>query len=43
MIQIIEIIGRAHQGVTKPFLCKGDDNILYYVKGTGSHAGHRSL
>jgi hypothetical protein len=43
MIQIIEIIGRAHQGVTKPFLCKCDDDYFYYVKGTGSHAGHRSL
>lgn len=43
MIQIIEILGRAKHGVTKPFLCKGEDDQLYYVKGTGSHAGHRSL
>jgi len=43
MIQIIEILGRAEQGVTQPFLCKADDDQLYYVKGIGSHAGHRSL
>lgn len=43
MIQIIEILNRANQGVTKPFLCKGEDDQFYYVKGTGSHAGHRSL
>lgn len=43
MIQIVEIINRANQGVTRPFLCKGDDDLLYYVKGIGSHAGHRSL
>lgn len=43
MIQIIEILTRATQGVTKPFLCKAEDEQLYYVKGMGSHAGHRSL
>lgn len=43
MIQIIEILTRATQGVTKPFLCKAENDQLYYVKGMGSHAGHRSL
>ena len=43
MIQIIAIIKRATQGVTLPFLCKADDENFYYVKGMGSHAGHRSL
>jgi hypothetical protein len=33
MIQIIEIIKKADQGFCKPFLCKGDDGYLYYVKG----------
>jgi hypothetical protein len=33
MIQIIEIIKKAEQGFCKPFLCKGDDGYLYYVKG----------
>lgn len=43
MIQIIEILSRAKQGVTRPFLCKANDEKFYYVKGIGSHAGHRSL
>jgi hypothetical protein len=33
MIQIIEIIKKADQGHCKPFLCRGDDGHLYYVKG----------
>ena len=33
MIQIIEIIKKADQGFCKPFLCKGNDGYLYYVKG----------
>jgi hypothetical protein len=40
-IQIIEIIGRASQGVTKPFICRGEDDEIYFVKGFG--AGRRSL
>jgi len=43
MIQVTEILGRANQGVTRPFLCKANDEQYYYVKGSGSHAGHRSL
>lgn len=40
-VYIEEILGRADQGVTKPFLCRGDDELLYYVKGVG--ANRRSL
>ena len=40
-IQIVEIIGRASQGVTKPFICRGEDDGIYFVKGFG--AGRRSL
>jgi len=36
---IEEILGRAQQGVTRPFICRGDDDQLYYVKGVG--AGRR--
>jgi hypothetical protein len=39
--RIVEIIGRSTQGITKPFLCRGDDGWLYYVKGNA--AGHSSL
>ncbi|MDT8281969.1 MAG: hypothetical protein RQ982_04065 [Gammaproteobacteria bacterium] len=40
MIQVVEIIGRSEQGITKPFICRGDDDNTYFVKGTG--AGRRS-
>lgn len=36
MVQIIEIIGRAIQGVTKPFICRADDGNTYFVKGVGA-------
>ncbi len=39
-ISIIEILERSKQGVTKPFICRADDENLYFVKGTG--AGRRS-
>lgn len=39
-IEIVEIIGRAAQGVTEPFKCVGDDGNLYYVKGL--HANRSS-
>lgn len=41
MIQLIEIIRRSEQGVTRPFVCRGDDGSLYYVKGAG--AGWKAL
>ena len=32
---IQEILRRLEQGVTRPFLCRGDDGALYVVKGRG--------
>lgn len=40
-VYIEEILGRSEQGVTRPFLCRGDDDLLYYVKGAA--ANRRSL
>lgn len=39
-IQIVEIMGRSEQGITQPFICRGDDDNTYFVKGIG--AGRRS-
>lgn len=39
-VVIEEILRRSEQGVTRPFVCRGDDGALYYVKGRG--AGRRS-
>jgi len=39
-IQIIEIVGRSIQGVTRPYICRADDGNIYFVKGIG--AGRRS-
>jgi len=39
-VEIVEIMGRAKQGVTRPFICRGDDDQIYFVKGVG--AGRRS-
>lgn len=33
MLQIVEILRPAEQGRTTPFLCRGEDDRLYYVKG----------
>lgn len=41
MITITEILGRAEQGMTRPFVCRGDDMMTYYVKG--AYAGRRSM
>ncbi|WP_311548610.1 HipA family kinase [Paraburkholderia atlantica] len=41
VVQIAEILGRATQGITRPFICRGEDEQLYFVKGR--HAGRRSL
>jgi hypothetical protein len=40
-VQIIEILDRSTQGVTKPFICRAEDDNIYFVKGRG--AGKRSL
>ena len=39
-VVIEEILRRSDQGATRPFVCRGDDGALYYVKGRG--AGRRS-
>jgi hypothetical protein len=41
MITITEVLRRADQGRTEPFVCRADDGHTYYVKGR--HAGYRSL
>lgn len=40
-LQIIEILGRSDQGMTRPYICRADDNEIYFVKGHG--AGRRGL
>jgi len=40
-LQIVDILERSEQGRTRPFLCRCDDDQLYFVKGRD--AGHRSL
>ena len=40
-LTIVEIIKQADQGLSSPFLCRGDDGKLYYVKGKAS--GRASL
>ncbi|BCM26270.1 HipA family kinase [Methyloradius palustris] len=35
-VQIVEILGRATQGMTRPFHCRGDDGYTYFVKGCGA-------
>lgn len=40
-IQIVEILDRSIQGVTKPFYCRCEDGRFYFVKGNG--AGKQSL
>jgi hypothetical protein len=41
LVTITEILGRAEQGMTRPFVCRGDDLMTYYVKG--AYAGRLSL
>lgn len=40
-VTIVEIIKQAEQGLSSPFLCRGDDDVLYFVKGRAS--GRASL
>lgn len=39
-VEITEVLRRSFQGVTQPFICRGDDGDIYFVKGVG--AGRRS-
>ena len=36
MLDIIEIRGRSPQGATKPFICRAEDERIYYVKGNSA-------
>ena len=36
MVDIIEILGRSEQGVTRPYKCRGEDDQIYFVKGIGA-------
>ena len=40
-LAIVEILGRSEQGMTRPFLCRCEDDNLYFVKGRAASA--RSL
>ncbi|WP_444923473.1 HipA family kinase [Microbulbifer sp. DLAB2-AF] len=40
-VQLIEYMGRASQGITQPYICRGDDDKVYFVKG--DNAGRKSL
>lgn len=40
-VEIVEIIGRSEQGMTLPFICRGENGEIYFVKGYG--ATRRSL
>lgn len=40
-VEIIEVLDRSVQGMTLPFICRGDDGKIYFVKGRS--AGRRSL
>lgn len=35
-VQIVEVIDRSIQGITRPFICRGDDGNIYFVKGLGA-------
>ena len=39
-VEIIEVLRRSDQGITRPFICRGDDGETYFVKGVD--AGRRS-
>jgi hypothetical protein len=39
-VEIVEVLRRSEQGVTRPFICRGDDGAIYFVKGLD--AGRRS-
>lgn len=39
-VMMTEVLGRSEQGMTRPFICRGENGCIYYVKGLG--AGRRS-
>ena len=40
-VEIVEVLRRSSQGITEPFVCRGADNAIYFVKGRA--AGRVSL
>jgi hypothetical protein len=38
-IEIVEILRRSTQGMTEPFICRGEDDALYFVKGRSKALG----
>jgi hypothetical protein len=36
VVEIVEVIRRSEQGITLPFICRGDDDNTYFVKGVGA-------
>lgn len=41
MLEIVEITGLSDQGKSKPYLCRGEDEQLYYVKGQNASSSAR--
>lgn len=41
MLEIVEITGFSDQGKSKPYLCRGEDEKLYYVKGQNAPTSAR--
>ncbi len=41
MLELVEILGFADQGKSKPYLCRGVDEKLYYVKGQNASSSAR--
>lgn len=35
-VEIVEVIRRSEHGMTEPFICRGDDDNFYFVKGIGA-------
>jgi len=35
-VEIVEVLRRSEHGMTEPFICRGDDGEIYFVKGTGA-------
>lgn len=36
VVEIVEVLRRSEHGMTLPFICRGDDGQVYFVKGVGS-------
>lgn len=41
MLEIVEIVGPSEQGKSKPYLCRGEDERLYYIKGQNAPSSAR--